>query len=355
MALRQMGMARMGKYAPPVRSVAQGGKTGRPKLLHNGDGRGLLNHGGINIKGSAKHASAQGGIQRQLNKTKYATNKTNAHAETKRNRERAKREGNRVPSNPTPNTIAPGGAGGQIQQGTITAGQPMHQHPVGRFQYGAGQWGLLTKAGKVDWTAASPKGTERVLGFNEVLPYLKSKGMTTKMPVRKAAPMWYADSVYARQMAQHNAALAAAKARFAQDSAQQRFGYKNDLADLRLAQQGAVRGANAGLSANNLAGSGVAAATLGDIGSNFLDQLTRTTRGNQIAMTGLNTNLQGAQREYNTLKLGEIGVAKDRWDAINDGATPPAAHRGLWKQGVRQMRTTPDGIPMSWHVVSGDH
>lgn len=328
MALRQMSLARMGQYRPPVRSVSEGGKTGRMRLLHNGPGNGLMGGGGMNAKGTGggiKVPQHMRKAQRSLRKARYAANKTNSLKMADRQRDQVKRNSDQT-----------------------KGGTNMAPHPVGRFQYGHDQWGFINQRGLVNWNAGGPKGKQPVVGFNEALPYLRQKGAITKMPTRKTAPAYYQDAIYARQMAQRNADMEAAKAAWEYSKSLQEQDYDRSLYDLRQENQNSERQMFAGLSGANLAGSGVASAAIGDLASQFQDALHRTGLDNTSQMNKIQLDLQNAQTAYNTGKSGEIGVAKERWLALNPGKKAPQPQRGLWESKGQKMYTNKQGIPQTW-------
>lgn len=330
MALKQMSLARMGEYRPPVRAVGDGGKTGRMKLLHNGPGNGISGGGGLNAKGTGggiKVPMAMRGAQRKLRTTKYKTNKFNALKLADRRREAEKR--------------------GRSMEQKTRGGAPMAQHPVGRFQYGHDQWAFINARGLVNWNSTPPKSGQPVVGFNQVLPWLQQTGAITKMPQRRAQPAYYEDSIYARQMADRQAQLDQSKAAWEYAKGIQEDDYKNQLTDLRNQEQSSRRETVAGLSGSNLSGSGIAAAALGQLASQFQDQLARAQSGNLLSMNKIQTDLQNAQNQFNTGKAAEQSVAKDRWLATHPGEKAPKT-QGLWDNAGQSMYTNPNGIPMTW-------
>lgn len=320
----------MGEYRPPVRSVSEGGKVGRPKLLHNGPGNGLSGGGGLNAKGSGggiKVPMSMRGAQRKLRATKYKSNKFNALKLADRRRDAEKR--------------------GRSPEEQTTGGNPMAQHPTGRFQYGHDQWAFINARGLVNWNSTPPKKGQPVIGFNQVLPWLQKTGAITKMPRRQVQPAYYEDSIYARQMADRQAQLDQAKAAWEYSKGLQEQEYGNTLSDLKSQEQSSRRETVAGLSGANLAGSGVSAAALGQLASQFQDQLARAQSGNLTTMNKIQADLQNQQGAFNTGQAAEQSVAKDRWLATHPGEKAPPT-QGLWSNAGQQMRTNPNGIPMTW-------
>lgn len=331
MALKQMSLARMGEYRPPVRAVGDGGKTGRMKLLHNGPGQGISGGGGLNAKGTGggiKVPMHMRGQQRGLRKAKYQSNKFNALKLADRRRNAEKR--------------------GRTPEQQTTGGRPMAPHPVGRFQYGHGQWGFINARGLVNWKSTAPKKGQPVVGFNQVLPWLQQTGAITKMPTRQVAPSYYEDSIFGRQKAGHDANLAAAKAHWEYNKGLQEQEYSNSLQEMRDSEKASRSEQVAGLSGANLSGSGVAAAAMGELGRQFQEALARASAGNLTAMNKIQMDLQNAQNGYNTQMAAEQSVAKDRWLATNPGKEAPKPQRGMWDSNGQPMRTNEQGIPMTW-------
>lgn len=333
MALKQMSLARMGEYNPPTRSVAEGGRTGRMRLLHNGTGHGLTGGGGLNAKGTGggiKVPQHMRGAQRKLRATKYKTNKLNAMKMADRRRDAEKR------SRP-------------MSQQTV-GGRPMSPHPVGRFQYGHDQWGFVNQRGLVNWNAGAPKAKMPVIGFNEALPWLRSKGALTKMPTRRAAPAYFQDSLFTRQMAGHQQELNMARAAWEYAKGQQESGYADQLRGLGDQMQASTRDATAGFGGSNLYDSGVADAALGSLAKQFLEAQKSAEINNNQNLTKIGADWTNAETGFNVQKAAETSVAKDRWLAMNPGKKAPteAKPNTIFTDNGVTKRNNAAGIPQTW-------
>lgn len=336
MALRQMGIARMGPYRPKASAVQEGGKVGRPKLLHNGTGHGLTGGGGLNAKGTGggiKVNKAMRPLQRQLRKNKYQSNKHNAHAENKRQRDRAKRADEKT---------------------RTVGGPPMNPHPVGHFMYGNDQWGVVHKGGQVDWTSTKPRAGKAIIGLNEALPWLKRTPHMTKLAqqflsARKAEPAVYHDPIYARNMAMAKLNRDNELANLSNQKSQVGHDFDWSLKGLNQDYGESVADQNAALGAYNMADSGHANASLGELASSLQNALKQNEAQKLLADTEISTGESQANTGFSVGKDAEEGMARERWQATHQGQKLPASkNKKIYTEGGITYRTNEHGVPQTW-------
>lgn len=334
MALRQMGIARMGPFRPKY-DLTPGGKVGRPKLLHNGTGHGLTGGGGLNAKGTGggiKVSQNMKPMQRQLRKSKYQSNKFNAMKINERDKNRAKRA--------------------ELKTKTV-GGTPMNPHPVGNFMYGNNQWGSINNGGLVDWTSTKPRAGRPTIGFQQALPWLqRTPHMKTVaqqfLAKRQAPPAWYIDPIYAANKAQVSLGYNNAVDADRHGRAQLGFDYTNSLEDLTKDYEGSEQEASASAANNNIAGSGIAAQALSELAEAFMTAKNRNQRQMELTTNEMDTGLTNATAEKNITMTSEQSKAKERWRSTHQGQTAPATKANTtWKEGGIQYRANAKGIPMT--------
>lgn len=331
MALRQMGIARMGNYRPKFDAVNQGGKTGRPKLLHNGTGHGLTGGGGLNAKGTGggiKVNSAMKPMQRQLRKSKYAANKFNAMKINERDKNRHKRA--------------------ELKTRT-TGGTRMNPHPVGNFMYGHNQWGSINAQGKVDWTGQAPQKGRPIIGFQQALPWLQRtphmRQVAQQYLSRRAVPpAWYVDPLYTRQKAVAKLIQDREMADISHNRSQTQFDYTNSLRDLKTDYDENLGQTNSAIGSNNIAGSGVAAAQLGKLAEALGVAEMQNQRQMELTNNQLDAQKLLSENAYNTTLTAEQGVAKERWQATHQGQKPPTKPKAILGHAIRYNE---HGVPMT--------
>jgi hypothetical protein len=336
MALKQMSLARMGQYRPPVRAIGDGGKTGRMKLLHNGTGHGLTGGGGLNAKGTGggiKVSKEMKPMQRQLRKSKYASNKFNAMKINEREKNRAKRAEEKT---------------------NTTGGTPMNPHPTGSFMYGNNQWGYINPRGMVDWTSQKPKAGRPVIGFNQALPWLQRNPQGRQvaqqyLQQRKVAPAQYHDPLYTRYMA--NARLAKenalADARHQQSQVNHEFDYA--VKGLQQDYSDNTHQANAELGAGNIASSGQATSMLSEIARLFELAQAKNQAQKALSDTEISTAMQQASTGFDVEKAGQESMARERWLATHQGQKlAPSKNNKVYNEGGITYRQNQWGVPQTW-------
>ncbi len=339
MALRQMGIARMGNYRPKFDAINAGGKTGRPKLLHNGsNGNGITGGGGLNAKGTGggiKVDKSMRPMQRQLRKSKYQANKHNAMKINEREKNRVKRNEAKT---------------------RTTGGTRMNPHPTGSFMYGNNQWGSINKLGKVDWTAQKPMAGKPVIGFNQALPWLqRTPHMRTQaqqfLKKRAAKPAFYADPIMGSEKAQlqlgHNRGLSDIQ----HAEKQNEFDYTTSLDNLKRDYGENVAVSNSAIGAAGMADSGVASAQLGDLASKLLATELENKRQRDLQVTDASRQTGLVQSEFDVgVQQAEL-MARERWAATHQGMKAPAVRKPgqQWKEGGFNYRMNAQGIPMTYN------
>lgn len=335
MALRQMGIARMGNYRPKHDAVQRGGKTGRPKLLHNGTGHGLTGGGGLNAKGTGggiKVNSAMKPMQRQLRKSKYQSNKFNAMKINEREKNRAKRAEAKT----------------QTQ-----AGPTMNPHPVGSFMYGNNQWGSINKLGKVDWTATKPMHGKPIIAFQQALPWLqRNPHMRTVaqqfLSKRQAPPAWYIDPIYAREKASADLLKNQELADLSHRETQSSFDFTNAMDDMARDYDQSVGETNLRMSSGNMAGSGISAAALGEIAEALNLAKTQNIRQMEIENTDIERLRKQADTAHGVSTNSSSEMAKERWKATHQGQKPPKSKANTsWTENGIRYRANSHGVPMT--------
>lgn len=338
MALKQMSMARMGPYRSKFGGVNEGGKTGRPKLLHNGTGHGLTGGGGLNAKGSGGgiHVSASmKPMQRQLRKSRYAANKNNAMKINERQKNAAKRADAKT---------------------RTTGGPRMNPHPVGNFMYGQGQWATIGQGGMVNWNATKPMAGKPTIGFNEALPWLRSNPAWTTWQKahlsggqRRVAPAAYWDPTYFRNKGTTNLEYNTALAQLGQQKNQLQHDYDWSLKDLDTDYQANTGDVAAAASQGNIAGSGISAHALGELARQLGSAQAKNLEQYNLSTTENSAGMTQAKQAHDLQISNEESGARERWMATHQGEKLPASRKGqIYNEGGVTYRQNAQGIPMTW-------
>lgn len=263
----------------PMRNITgmnQGGAQGRPALMHNGIG-GVW--GGANAQGSAPNmANGAGGQYVQQWRA-------------------ANRGGGARPHPGQSNAAQPTGA-------TSGTTRPFNGQVAG--MQGTSQ------------SAFAGMSNPAVAGLG-VRPANAAAAASTA----KVVPAYYEDSTYDKVMGDARLQLQNTLAELLNRRSLQRLEYDGQVRDGKLGFNEDREAMNARLGSSGMYGGGVQATQNADISNKFQSWMGDLTKKNNLSTEDIAKQQQLIKQWFSNKKLAEQGIARQRWEALNPGSTPP--------------------------------
>lgn len=267
----------LGRDRPLPGLVQGGGSQGRPALMHNGIG-GVW--GGANAQGSAPNMANGAGGQ-YIEQWRAATR----------------------------------GGGARPHPGQHNAAQPT------RPASGSGTRPFNGQVAGMQGSAQSAFGNVR----NPAVASLGARpaNAASAASPAKVVPAYYEDSTYDKVMGDARLQLQNTLAELLNRRSLQKLEYSGTLRDGRLGFNEDREAMNAHLGSSGMYGGGVQATQNADISNKFQSWMGDLTKKNNLSVEDIAKQQQLIKQWYSNKKLAEQGIARQRWEALNPGSTPP--------------------------------